>query len=493
MKKLILFIGTIFLSFMLNLCTSTDSTAEASSSQTVTKEEAKFKAKTYMKSISKLSYPKWNDASFSEEKTLYDLDGKIRAYLFQVKKGDQNYGYIIANGIKGKPSIIESTREGNNPYTGVPEGQAIYIGPLQHLKKENDKVIDIATNQNIEFKEVKQVENSREESLVPDVKYAINTKATEDEYTEKKIGNVPDYTWYRGCSPTAFANIFAYWSQHGFGNLFKNTESSNRLIDNIGDDMGTTKGYRNPDGSKITGGATPVSNMVAGIKKYWNNRGYYPESELITKPTFERYKQEINMNQPFVINIFKHLMYGDHSVTGVGYEELYIADVNEKYQILTVHDTWNTTPVEVSLDYGEFSEYVDSLITIKPRVNGWVTDFNQNWRYVEKSGSLKTGWFQDNGKWYYFDSSGVMKTGWIKDNDKWYYLDSSGAMKTGWITDRYWYYLDSSGAMKTGWIQDSGKWYYLDSSGAMLTNGWITVDGKSYYLRADGSWDENKK
>ncbi|PEJ23251.1 hypothetical protein CN887_21335 [Bacillus pseudomycoides] len=430
MKKFILFIGTIFLSFMVYLCTSTDTKAETSSSQTVTKEEAKFKAETYLKSISNLSYPKWNGAFFSEEKMLYDLDGKIKGYLFQVKKGDQNYGYIIANGITERSSIIESTREGINPYKDVPEGQAIYAGPLQHLKKENNKFIDIATKQNIEVKDMKQVENYRGESLSPETKFKISTKITEDEYIEKKIENVPDYTWYRGCSPTAFANIFDYWSQHGFYNLLKKTESSNQLIDKIGDDMGTTKGTRSPDGSEIKGGATLVSNMVPGIKKYWNNRGYYPEPEYIQKPTFKKYKQEINSNRPLILNIDEGSPFFEkpHSITGVGYEELYIADLNERYENVIVHDTWANTPLDVTLDYNEYSKYIYSFVTIKPRANGWVTDFNQNWRYVEKSGSLKTGWFQDNGKWYYFMPSGDMVTGENYIDGKKYYFNSDGSL-----------------------------------------------------------------
>ncbi|MDA2385732.1 PA14 domain-containing protein [Bacillus cereus] len=369
MKKYVSVVATIFFSFMICLCTSTESKAETNSSQAVTKEEAKFKAELYLKSISDLSYPNWKDASFSEEKTLYDLDGEIRGYLFQVKKGSQNYGYIIANGIKGRSSIIESTREGENPYKDIPEGQALYTGPLQHLKKENGKIIDIATNQNIEVKKEMQLGNENGKSLSLKFKNRVSTKMTEDEYIEKKL-DVPDYTWYKGCTPTAVGNLVAYWSQQGFNDLLKNNETPNQLIENLAILMKTDNG----SGERGVPYGTVVTEIAPGVKNYWNSRGYYPETKYDENPTYEKYKKEIDGGRPIIITTVKNKIYDVHSITGVGYEELYIADLNEKYRTIIVHDTWPSTPVDVSLDYDEHLASFHDFITVNPTASGWVTE-----------------------------------------------------------------------------------------------------------------------
>ncbi|WP_315069312.1 hypothetical protein [uncultured Clostridium sp.] len=75
---------------------------------------------------------------------------------------------------------------------------------------------------------------------------------------------------------------------------------------------------------------------------------------------------------------------------------------------------------------------------------------------------------------------------WQQSGSSWYYKDSStGTIKTGWIQDNgYWYYLNSDGVMQTGWLYDSGNWYYLYSNGTMATN--TTIGG--YYLSSTGAW-----
>ncbi|PFZ09502.1 hypothetical protein COL63_22375 [Bacillus pseudomycoides] len=486
MKKILFYIFSYTLTLGLFLAFPISSHAAEISTQTISKAEAISKAENYLKVVSTSSYHKWKDAYFSESKILYDLEGKITGYLFQVTKEDGNLGYIIANSNKNGSSILESTRKGLNPYHNVQEGQAIYIGPLQHFKKEDDKIINLNTNESNNIKEISKKQASPSNLEQKDSHNSIQEDPPPPDIFPglkgKKIQGVPDFMWYRGCTPTAIANLIGYWDQHGYNNLVQGSTTSSQFIDALGDDMKTTKE-----------GNTLESNMAPGIRKYWNDRGYYPSVKTDETPTFNEFVSEIEQNRLVIISTEKSPTYENHTLTGIGYEQFTDPFTNEQLNDIIVHDTWNTTPEEVYVSFNTQSQYIDGYITVNPSSKGWIQDGYDKWHFFDAPGVMKTGWIQDNGKWYYLDSSGVMKTGWIQDNGKWYYLDSSGAMKTGWIQDRYWYYLDSSGAMKTGWAQDSGKWYYLGSSGAMFSNGWITVDGKSYYLRADGSWDENKK
>ncbi|MEC2745336.1 S-layer homology domain-containing protein [Bacillus cereus] len=336
----------------------------------IAKEEAQRKAAIYVQAIGKQSYPNWINSNFSESKTLRDLDGRVKGYLFQIQKDNQDYGYIIVNSSNKGSSIIESTKKGNNPYKEVPEGQAVYVGPLQYLKKEGNKISSLKTNE-IEQKNIVQFEEKKQNLISSSrgyVKENIPNNIPEDIYRGKSINNVPDYTWYRGCSPTAFANLVAYWSQQGFPNLLKNNESEHQFINNLGDVMGTTPGTYDPKGNVIEGGATSINNMVPGLNKYWNSRGYSMNAELIESPSFERFKQEIDANRPFVITILPDspLYKGAHSVTAVGYEELQIFETNETFRTFVVHDTWSSTPLDVSLDYDEYLKYIHDIVVVNP-------------------------------------------------------------------------------------------------------------------------------
>lgn len=362
----------LFLVFGILFSNLHSSFASETDNQVITKKEAQRKAEIFVRSIGKQSYSQWINANLSESKTLNDLEGKVRGYLFQVQKDNQDYGYVIVNGSIHGSSIIESTREGSNPYKDVPEGQAVYAGPIQHLKKEGNKFTDLSSGETQEANNIKLEKNKVNRADLSSKNFNVE-RIVEDVYIGKKIYNVRDFAWYRGCTPTAVANVVAYWAypwaypRSRFPNLFKSNESAYQLIDNLGDYMKTTSAVRGPDGKVIEeGGFTYYKDMVPGIKKYWDSRGYPVESELVTSPTYEKFKNEINGLRPIVITTQIHPMYKNHSMTGVGYEELYNADLNEKYQNIIVHDTWTQTPVDVMLDYNEHASYFYSFLTINP-------------------------------------------------------------------------------------------------------------------------------
>lgn len=168
------------------------------------------------------------------------------------------------------------------------------------------------------------------------------------------IKDVPDYQWYHGCSPTASANLVGYWSQY-YNNLLGDNETTKQLIDNLAKMMGTAK-----DDS------TSISNMAPGFKKYWKSRGYDVESENYTKPTFEKYKKEIDSDRPMLVNTQDDLIFGNHTMTGVGYIHSYIPELNETYRAITVHDTWKSTPEDVTIDFDNLANSISSFVTVNP-------------------------------------------------------------------------------------------------------------------------------
>ena len=121
---------------------------------------------------------------------------------------------------------------------------------------------------------------------------------------------------------------------------------------------------------------------------------------------------------------------------------------------------------------------------------GWYSE-NGVWYYLRPSGKRHTGWLQVDNDWYYMNPDGTMRTGWLEQEGHWYYLRPSGKMHTGWIqVDKEWYYLNAKGIMKTGWLKANGKWYYLRASGKMSTSTW--VDNGKYYVNKYGVWVPNE-
>ncbi|MDA2518627.1 S-layer homology domain-containing protein [Bacillus sp. 22475] len=376
MNKLVKFSFILFLSMGLLFSNFQTSFASEKDDQIITKEEAQQKAEIYIKSIGKLSYSPWINASLSESKALNDLKGNVRGYLFQVQKDKEDYGYVIVNSKVHGSSIIESTRKGSNPYKDIPEGQAIYTGPIQYLKKVDNKVTHLPSGntQNVEDIKIEEKNNIKAERNNLNKNSFSGKKfgekiILEDVYNDKEIENVPDYMWYRGCTPTAVANVIVYWSNQNFPNLFNiRTEYVNSLIDRLAEVMHTTDVVVEPDGRR-TGGATYFRDMVPGIEKYWNSHGYPVIAEFVASPTFEQYKNEIKGGRPILLNTKEHPTYINHNLTGIAYEEVYIADLNEKFQNMVVRDTWSPeTPAEVRLDYKESAPYLDSAVTVNPFV-----------------------------------------------------------------------------------------------------------------------------
>ncbi|HFJ9280769.1 TPA: S-layer homology domain-containing protein [Bacillus cereus] len=367
---------------------------------TISKQEAQSKAEKYLKGVSKQANSKWQDTHFSESKTLYDLEGQITGYLFQVQKNNEDLGYIIADSKNNGSPILESTREGSNPYKNIDEGKAIYTGPLHHLKKEKDKVINIHTSQAIGINQAKsiQIDKDKEKQHQPHTYNApqMELNSQEPDYKEHNISNVPDYTWYHGCSPTAIANLVAYWGQHGYDNLFRSNETSNQLIDNLGAAMGTD-----------SAGSTIESRMKPGLEQYFQSRGYNPVIGYDEKPTYEKYIKEIDSDRPIIINTLEEPYYGNHTMTGIGYMQLYLPETNENYRDIVVHDTWSDSPTDAYVNYDKSAKYFSSYITVTPFS---LLDVPKNhWAYNEITYMVQKKFMSGYGNGYFGPTDNITR------------------------------------------------------------------------------------
>ncbi|MCZ0754698.1 hypothetical protein M4I42_03800, partial [Anoxybacillus sp. J5B_2022] len=143
-----------------------------------------------------------------------------------------------------------------------------------------------------------------------------------------------------------------YWDNNGYPNLVSSSTTTNQLIDSLATYMKT---------NRDTGG-TSVTNMVSGMKSYWSAKGY---SATVTSYTgsFSTHKNEIDAGRPDWVTTDNHPVWGDHAMTGVGYEEYYDTDKLTWYRQIILHDTWSNTPTDYWI---KWSSYFDYVIKVQP-------------------------------------------------------------------------------------------------------------------------------
>ncbi|QDX93985.1 hypothetical protein EEL30_17820 [Brevibacillus laterosporus] len=104
------------------------------------------------------SHENWKDAELEDTSDLYDFDGNLTTYLFPVTANGEESGYVIYGVNEGNDGILESTREGEHPYSGVDESERIYVGSLMHYKK-----IDSGEFEDLHSKQLIQEEDLQSE------------------------------------------------------------------------------------------------------------------------------------------------------------------------------------------------------------------------------------------------------------------------------------------------------------------------------------------
>lgn len=292
---------------------------------------------------------------------MYDLAGDVTAYLFPVHQGGVPAGYLTVAAIDLPNPVLEFATEGATPLADAQtrterEGcrplsrRPLYLGLLSY----GYEVVSPITGMRRVFDLLNggTFDVSQEDAGIPlrqRLRPQSNSMQSQGIHLAfNLIDGVPDwnqfwgsYGCWSGCSPTAATNVMGYWDDHGYGNLIYGSDWQG-AINEMRNDMGTWCGADD-------GGYTNVGNISPGINAYAQAHGYTFASELwcdgcAVAPTYDRFRGEIDANRPLGVDISGHATYGNHSVTGVGYE------TNGSYMI--VHDNWGSTGENVYLQYG---------------------------------------------------------------------------------------------------------------------------------------------
>lgn len=106
-------------------------------------------------------------------------------------------------------------------------------------------------------------------------------------------------------------------------------------------------------------GATTSINAANGSKAYWKEHGY--SLNVDGWSNFSNYQNEIDNYRRAIISVWKDktpgLNYGDHALTGIGYQ---ILDNGQRNAI--VRDSWHSQPTDVIYPYGNYVQIVQSFV-----------------------------------------------------------------------------------------------------------------------------------
>lgn len=292
----------------------------------------------------------WKNATIKFEFPLYDFDGYVTAYLFSVKSNGKDSGYLIISANE-KPIVLESAREGIHPYHKLSiQDQAIYVGAtMYYIKHSSDQYYDIREGNVISRNDLKSKGtiqgkiyyqnfsfNKSNNNLPAEFSSSLIKPQTIISYSYKLISGVPDFSWYKGCSPTSFSNIVKYWDNNGYPNLVQSNTTTNQLIETMANYMNTN-----------SNGGTDWQDRVTGMVNYWKDRNYNVSVSRISA-SFSSHKTEMNNNRPDIINTVGDATYSNHDMTGVGYEEYQDTEQGLAwFRWVIVHDTWPETPTDV--------------------------------------------------------------------------------------------------------------------------------------------------
>lgn len=272
----------------------------------------------------------WEDVEILKETPLYDIEGKLASYCFDLKCQEQN-SYIVISATSKNYPIMQFASHASSQYLEIDDSiNSIYIGPGQYYIEdgEGNSVVDLVSGETVEIEDIGATTNYRNE-VVEDFSDIAQLYISGDilkqpmsfagEVTYKKLTGVPEYEWHLSCAPTAMAMILAY-HYSGF------TEES--LIEELAKNM-ETKSPSTP-ADKVPKGTTKT---LSAHNKSYTSVGYASTGlfGIInwggSNNTFDDYRDEILANRPVFIAMVGaegtspayENGFGDHAVTGVGF------------------------------------------------------------------------------------------------------------------------------------------------------------------------------
>jgi hypothetical protein len=298
----------------------------AAESEVLTLADVRSAAIRHVRNESR-AIPAWEGAVVGDATPHYSSSGNVDAYLFPVLKDSSDAGYVLVSAQALPNPVIE--------FSTAPARLR-----LAHV-----------------FAGSFGVEPTGLSSEVPGT---TRPSDAEGAFGAESLGSRllygPDYDWYRGCGPTALANVMGYWADRGYPSLVADGSAGEyrSAIDQLAALMGTS-------GDGWT--RWPIDDDV---RNYAAAKGYSFQSSESANPPYGAFVGEIDAHRPAAVLFNGHVTYGDHYVALLGYEY----DANDpNYRYLVVHDSWGNTPVDARVQFGAGYSLIRLTTVVPPSVS----------------------------------------------------------------------------------------------------------------------------
>lgn len=301
-----------------------------------------------------------NNLNVKYDRTLYDFDGQVSAYLFDVNSGNDDKGYVIESADPAKPGYIEAASDGTHPYAKTASTNDIYVGPSYFYSKvDQDHIQDLRDKKTIERKNLKSKGYLRNSSITSTPQASTPTTMAASATTTASATIVRsfvkryvlDLPWTLGCAPTAATNVVDYYAQSlGYPNLERDmvgsgsTITPQAVVREMAADMNTD-----------SAGSTTIFNTWHGLQQYFNVHGYVATVSNVGT-SLHTYGDELSSHGPNIIAVLNDPTYGNHAVTGIG-----IVEMSDGTGSAIIHDSWHSSYYEVSYNWGP---YISSVFSV---------------------------------------------------------------------------------------------------------------------------------
>ncbi|MBE7901046.1 C39 family peptidase [Paenibacillus polymyxa] len=172
------------------------------------------------------------------------------------------------------------------------------------------------------------------QSTTPDITQVI----TPSIIALKRISDVPDFDWGRGCTISSAAMIIKYWESHGYPLLIDRGVSDDELQDILADK------YFHPDKD----GGVPFVRAVNAFARYLDDVGYIYSfggygfaTNSAQEKAWNLITEEINAGRPLWLTMKRYQddrrsIEGGHALVIVGYKQ----NASGQERKLILHTTW---------------------------------------------------------------------------------------------------------------------------------------------------------
>ena len=347
-------------SLVVSLLSFPASAANVSSSSSIPENVAEIIASYFVDDYSTMPDSKWTtDTVIVDTVTMYDVDGAVSAYSFELGTYGVDTGYVVVSAYPDVEHVILEFSDSAEPIYeifNVGTNDIVYTGGLNYYKEmENGELLTADGNTISKSSALTPLSDSRNSSFLP-----VQTRTISDPFawaesyydgtfsavewknafedsceflTTTQFNVVNSVSYDNHCGPTAITNLIVLVGNYRNYAPVKNVSVSS-IFSKVAQ-YGISHGYY----SKATGTLTSTSNKY--IKEAFAS--YNISTSVSTVPiSYTNVKNAINSYKPLHLKVLSNSIYGDHSVVGYAYTVLE-NQYDDRISFVKIEDGWATS------------------------------------------------------------------------------------------------------------------------------------------------------